>query len=168
MAIRNKTVDNTGFSNNTAAEGSLYTLTVGPITDPGADTRSGYTIAWGDGSVDSIVINQSSGVPEIDAAVVRIVQALSPYAPFPRDLAAEVEGAHDDQGAVRLTNDGVAAVAVGPAVASSTVVMRATGTPLRSAAASAIPGKWCNAPQTGSPNWGWSHSPTIRITNAPR
>ena len=44
-----------------------------------------------DGNVDSIVINQSSGVPEIDAAVVRIVQALSPYAPFPRDLAAEVD-----------------------------------------------------------------------------
>ncbi|MCK6491763.1 MAG: hypothetical protein L6R48_26260, partial [Planctomycetes bacterium] len=37
----------------TVAEGSLYTLTVGPITDPGADTRSSYTIAWGDGSTDS-------------------------------------------------------------------------------------------------------------------
>jgi hypothetical protein len=37
----------------TIAEGSLYTLTVGPITDPGADTRSSYTIAWGDGLTDS-------------------------------------------------------------------------------------------------------------------
>ncbi|WP_300435322.1 PKD domain-containing protein, partial [Zoogloea sp.] len=34
-------------------EGSIYTLTVGAITDPGTDTRSGYTIAWGDGSTDS-------------------------------------------------------------------------------------------------------------------
>ncbi|WP_300441076.1 hypothetical protein, partial [Zoogloea sp.] len=34
-------------------EGSVYTLTVGAITDPGTDTRSGYTIAWGDGSTDS-------------------------------------------------------------------------------------------------------------------
>ncbi|MBL0284130.1 MAG: hypothetical protein IPQ01_09660, partial [Zoogloea sp.] len=34
-------------------EGSVYTLTVGAILDPGTDTRSGYTIAWGDGSTDS-------------------------------------------------------------------------------------------------------------------
>ncbi|MDD3329415.1 MAG: PKD domain-containing protein, partial [Zoogloea sp.] len=37
----------------TVAEGSLYTLSVGPIADPGADTRSSYTIAWGDGTTDS-------------------------------------------------------------------------------------------------------------------
>ncbi|MDL2337041.1 MAG: PKD domain-containing protein [Pseudomonadota bacterium] len=33
-----------------AAEGSVYTLTVGAVSDPGADTRSGYSINWGDGS----------------------------------------------------------------------------------------------------------------------
>jgi hypothetical protein len=38
----------------TVDEGSVYTLTVGAITDPGADTRSGYTIAWGDGSTDAL------------------------------------------------------------------------------------------------------------------
>ena len=37
----------------TVDEGSVYTLTVGPITDPGTDTRSSYTIAWGDGLTDS-------------------------------------------------------------------------------------------------------------------
>jgi hypothetical protein len=38
----------------TVDEGGVYTLTVGAITDPGADTRSGYTIAWGDGSTDAL------------------------------------------------------------------------------------------------------------------
>ena len=33
-------------------EGSTYSLTVGPVTDPGADTISSYTINWGDGSSD--------------------------------------------------------------------------------------------------------------------
>ncbi len=59
---------------------------VGPYSNPVV------TVALrSDGSVESIVVNQSSGLPEIDAAVVRIIQALSPYAPFPRDLAAEVD-----------------------------------------------------------------------------
>jgi hypothetical protein len=38
----------------TVDEGSVYTLTVGAILDPGTDTRSGYTIAWGDGSTDTL------------------------------------------------------------------------------------------------------------------
>ena len=37
----------------TVAEGSLFTLGVGSIADPGADARTGYSIDWGDGTVDS-------------------------------------------------------------------------------------------------------------------
>jgi outer membrane biosynthesis protein TonB len=37
------------------------------------------------------VINQSSGVAEVDAAVRKIIQNLAPYSPFPRDLAAEYD-----------------------------------------------------------------------------
>ncbi|KPG00112.1 hypothetical protein IP87_03475, partial [beta proteobacterium AAP121] len=34
----------------TVAEGATYTLNVGAVTDPGADTRTGYSISWGDGT----------------------------------------------------------------------------------------------------------------------
>ncbi|WP_374246397.1 PKD domain-containing protein, partial [Zoogloea sp.] len=34
-------------------EGAVFTLSVGAIVDPGADTRSGYSIDWGDGNVSS-------------------------------------------------------------------------------------------------------------------
>jgi autotransporter-associated beta strand protein len=34
-------------------EGSLYTLTLGAVTDPGQDSVSTYTIHWGDGTPDS-------------------------------------------------------------------------------------------------------------------
>ncbi|MGH7703165.1 MAG: Ig-like domain-containing protein, partial [Gemmatimonadales bacterium] len=37
-------------------EGSLYTLNLGTVTDPGTDTVSSYTIHWGDGASDPVVI----------------------------------------------------------------------------------------------------------------
>jgi TonB family protein len=44
-----------------------------------------------DGSVEGVVINRSSGVPEIDSAVQQIVQSLSPFAPFPPDVAQDYD-----------------------------------------------------------------------------
>jgi TonB family protein len=44
-----------------------------------------------DGSVESIVFNKSSGQPDIDEAVRRIVTALAPYAPFPPDVAQDYD-----------------------------------------------------------------------------
>jgi TonB family protein len=44
-----------------------------------------------DGSVESVVINRSSGVPAIDNAVRQIVLMLSPYEPIPRDLALDYD-----------------------------------------------------------------------------
>ena len=44
-----------------------------------------------DGTLDGVVINRSSGVPAIDNAVRRIVLMLSPFAPFPSDLAADYD-----------------------------------------------------------------------------
>jgi TonB family protein len=44
-----------------------------------------------DGSVESVVINRSSGVPAIDNAVRRIVMLLSPFAPFSSDLAVDYD-----------------------------------------------------------------------------
>jgi TonB family protein len=44
-----------------------------------------------DGSVESVIFNRSSGVPEIDAAVTAIVQKLSPFAAFPPDVAREYD-----------------------------------------------------------------------------
>jgi len=58
------TVDNfvpvlstTGASSVTVS--TVYTLTLG-VTDPGDDTISGWTINWGDGTIDPIVGNPSS------------------------------------------------------------------------------------------------------------
>jgi hypothetical protein len=42
----------------TVAEGAVYSLTAGAVADPGADTRSGYVIDWGDGSTDSFTPSQ--------------------------------------------------------------------------------------------------------------
>lgn len=44
-----------------------------------------------DGSLESVVIDRSSGVAAIDNAVRRIVLMLSPFAPFPSDLAVDYD-----------------------------------------------------------------------------
>jgi len=44
-----------------------------------------------DGSVEAVTINRSSGSPQIDDAVRRIVILLSPYTPFPSDLAMDYD-----------------------------------------------------------------------------
>jgi hypothetical protein len=44
-----------------------------------------------DGSIESIVFDRASGVPDIDDAIRRIVVALAPYAAFPPDLANDYD-----------------------------------------------------------------------------
>jgi TonB family protein len=44
-----------------------------------------------DGSVEGVTIDRSSGIPEVDNAIRQIVMQLSPYAPFPRDLAIDYD-----------------------------------------------------------------------------
>ncbi len=39
---------------DTVAEGSVYTLNVGVVADPGADTRTAYSINWGDGTTTAL------------------------------------------------------------------------------------------------------------------
>ena len=34
-------------------EGSVYTLTLGAVTDPGTDTVTSYIVHWGDGNSDT-------------------------------------------------------------------------------------------------------------------
>lgn len=41
-------------------EGASFTLTLGSIVDPGADTVSGYVLQWGDGTIDA-----DSGLPPL-------------------------------------------------------------------------------------------------------
>src|SRR5207247_2064736 len=38
-------------------EGSVYTLTLGAVSDPGADTVSSYVVNWGDGNSDTYTSN---------------------------------------------------------------------------------------------------------------
>ena len=42
---------------DTVDEGNSYTLTLANLVDPGADTVSGYSIDWGDGSSPTVVAN---------------------------------------------------------------------------------------------------------------
>jgi outer membrane biosynthesis protein TonB len=44
-----------------------------------------------DGSVESVTFVLSSGVPEIDEAIRRIVQSQAPYESFPAELAREID-----------------------------------------------------------------------------
>ncbi|MEI7538159.1 MAG: TonB C-terminal domain-containing protein, partial [Comamonadaceae bacterium] len=44
-----------------------------------------------DGSLESVVIERSSGVPAIDNAIRRVILMLSPFAPFSSELAAEYD-----------------------------------------------------------------------------
>jgi outer membrane biosynthesis protein TonB len=44
-----------------------------------------------DGSVESVVFNRSSGSQDVDAAVRRIIVLLSPYTPFPADVAQDYD-----------------------------------------------------------------------------
>ena len=44
-----------------------------------------------DGSVEGVVFDRTSGVPEIDDAIRRIVLALAPYGTFPPDLANDYD-----------------------------------------------------------------------------
>jgi hypothetical protein len=48
--------------NNTVNEGSLYSLTLGAITDPGQDTVTAYKVNWGDGASDSFTGNPTGQV----------------------------------------------------------------------------------------------------------
>jgi len=44
-----------------------------------------------DGSVEGVTINRTSGIPEVDNAIRQIVLQLSPFTPFPRDLAMDYD-----------------------------------------------------------------------------
>ena len=44
-----------------------------------------------DGSVESVTFVRSSGVPELDGAIRRIVQSQAPYPPFPPGLARDYD-----------------------------------------------------------------------------
>jgi outer membrane biosynthesis protein TonB len=44
-----------------------------------------------DGSVESVAFDRTSGVPELDDAIRRIIQALAPYGAFPPDLASDYD-----------------------------------------------------------------------------
>jgi hypothetical protein len=64
-----------------------------------------------DGSVEGVTINKTSGVPDIDAAVQRIVMLLAPYPSFPNDLAMdydiiEIRRTWSIDSAVRLISGG--------------------------------------------------------------
>ena len=47
-----------------------------------------------DGSVESIDIRRSSGLPELDDAAVRIVRLAAPYAPLPENIRSRVDVLH--------------------------------------------------------------------------
>ena len=47
-----------------------------------------------DGSVESIDIRRSSGMPELDQAAQRIVMLAAPYAPLPSNISAKVDVLH--------------------------------------------------------------------------
>ncbi|MCI0685503.1 MAG: PKD domain-containing protein [Gemmataceae bacterium] len=64
------------FGDTTVNEGALYTLTLGEVTDPGADTITNYSINWGDGTpadVGSNPINATATHTYADGAAGYII-----------------------------------------------------------------------------------------------
>src|SRR5207248_1347999 len=49
-------------------EGSAYSLSLGAVTDPGADTVSSYVVHWGDGQSDSYTANGAKSHTYADGA----------------------------------------------------------------------------------------------------
>jgi TonB family protein len=59
---------------------------------PGSFENPLVTVALNpDGTVESIVFNKSSGLPEVDDAVRKIVQSLAPFRPFSPDLSQDFD-----------------------------------------------------------------------------
>lgn len=50
-------------------------------------------ISW-DGSVESVDVQRSSGMPELDDAAVRIVRLAAPYSPLPDNIRSKVDVLH--------------------------------------------------------------------------
>ncbi|MBL8434088.1 MAG: cadherin-like domain-containing protein, partial [Zoogloea sp.] len=129
----------------TVAEGSLYTLSVGPITDPGADTRSGYTIAWGDGSTDSFT------AAEWTAAAGSFTHT---YADGPGNATITVSTT-DEDGATVLGTQAVTIDNVAPTVAASGAANATVGVAYTLALANYLdPGQDSLLPDGITINWG--------------
>ena len=47
-----------------------------------------------DGSVESIDVQRSSGMPELDEAAIRIVRLAAPYSPLPDNIRSKVDVLH--------------------------------------------------------------------------
>jgi TonB family protein len=61
-------------------------------TQPGSYENPVVTVALrSDGSVENVIIERTSGVPQVDDAVRRIVQSLAPYPRFPSGLAQDYD-----------------------------------------------------------------------------
>ena len=60
MTVNNVAPTMTISGADTVDEGSVYTLTLGPVVDPGTDTVSQYVIHWGDGADQTI---PAAGLP---------------------------------------------------------------------------------------------------------
>jgi TonB family protein len=63
-----------------------------PGVQAGSYTDPLVTVALrSDGTVEGVVIDRSSGNPQVDEAVRRIVMSLAPYPRFPGDLAQDYD-----------------------------------------------------------------------------
>src|SRR5436190_17108869 len=61
VSVTNEAPTLTLIGADTVDEGTTYTLTLGPVSDPGTDTVSAFRVHWGDGSVRDFSAAQVQG-----------------------------------------------------------------------------------------------------------
>ena len=95
-------------------EGSLYTLTLGTVVDPGPDAVTSYTVKWGDGTNESF-----GGSPNAQVKTHTYADGLNEYT-ITVDLMDE-DGTHGAAGSKTITVNNVA-----PTVTSNDLNLSAT------------------------------------------
>jgi hypothetical protein len=100
---KNVTVDNVAptilvTGNNNVNEGSVYTVNLGAITDPGVDTVTQWIVHWGDGQTDSYASDGDKTHTYADGPNLYTIRV---------DLTDE-DGTHADAGSKNVTVDNVA------------------------------------------------------------
>ncbi len=94
--------------NASVDEGSFYSLTIGPVLDPGADTVAQYTIHWGDGQTDVY------SAAEVDGAgrIVTHTYADGPSSPTITIDLTDEDGTYLEVDSLDVTVNNVAPIVV--------------------------------------------------------
>ncbi len=91
-------------------EGSVYSLTLGAVTDPGTDTVTSYVVHWGDGNTDTYATNGAKTHTYADGPTTTRSPSTSSTRTAPSSTRANAEVGHVDNVAPSIAISGDANV----------------------------------------------------------